>query len=108
MQSGTLLEWRKKPGERVRRDEVLADLETDKVVLEVTAPADGTLHEIRVEAGAEVRPGEVLAVLETEAAGEAGVVSTPGGDGGQRGSGAPPNPRRRPQKKRLRNPSPRP
>lgn len=67
VQSGTLLEWRIKPGDSVRRDEVLADLETDKVVLEVTSPADGVLHEIRVEPGAEVRPGEVLAVVETDA-----------------------------------------
>lgn len=68
VQSGTLLEWRKQPGERVARDEVLADIETDKVVLEVTAPADGVLTEVRVPAGTEVQAGEVLAVIDTEAA----------------------------------------
>ena len=65
VQSGTLLEWRKQVGEPVGRDEVLADLETDKVILEVTAPAAGVLSEIRAGAGSEVRPGEVLALVET-------------------------------------------
>ncbi|MCS6787438.1 MAG: dihydrolipoyllysine-residue succinyltransferase [Thiobacillaceae bacterium] len=64
---GTLLEWRKQPGEQVARDEVLAEVETDKVILEVAAPADGWLAEIRVPAGAEVQADEVLAILETEA-----------------------------------------
>ena len=66
VQSGTLLEWRRRAGDKVARDEVLADLETDKVILEVTAPADGVLAVIRVPAGSEVRAGEVLAVLDTE------------------------------------------
>ncbi|MCK9988665.1 MAG: hypothetical protein AzoDbin1_05137, partial [Azoarcus sp.] len=39
----TLLQWRKQPGDAVRRDESLIDVETDKVVLEVVAPADGVL-----------------------------------------------------------------
>ncbi|MEW5770025.1 MAG: 2-oxoglutarate dehydrogenase complex dihydrolipoyllysine-residue succinyltransferase [Pseudomonadota bacterium] len=68
VQSGSLLEWRKAVGERVARDEVLADLETDKVILEVTAPADGVLVEIRVPAGGEVKAGEVLALIDGEAA----------------------------------------
>ncbi len=66
VQSGTLLEWRKQVGEPVARDEVLAELETDKVILEVTAPADGVMREIRAAAGTEVQPGEVLALVETE------------------------------------------
>jgi 2-oxoglutarate dehydrogenase E2 component (dihydrolipoamide succinyltransferase) len=68
VQSGTLLEWRKSVGEAVRRDEVVADLETDKVILEVTAPAAGVLVEIRVAAGEEVAAGAVLAEIDTEAA----------------------------------------
>jgi 2-oxoglutarate dehydrogenase E2 component (dihydrolipoamide succinyltransferase) len=67
VQSGTLLEWRRQAGETVKRDEVLAELETDKVILEVTAPAAGVLAEIRAGVGTEVRPGEVLAVIDTEA-----------------------------------------
>lgn len=66
VQSGSLLEWRKQAGEYVSRDEVLADMETDKVILEIAAPATGRLNEIRVEAGAEVKAGDVLAVIETE------------------------------------------
>ena len=67
----TLVAWHKNAGDRVRRDENLVDLETDKVVLEVPAPADGVLQEIKVEDGATVTAGDVLAVLaEGEGAGE--------------------------------------
>ncbi len=60
----TLVAWRKQPGEAVARDENLADLETDKVVLEVPAPAAGVLREIRVQNGTTVKSGELLAILE--------------------------------------------
>ncbi len=60
----TLVAWHKKSGDGVQRDENLVDLETDKVVLEVPAPAAGTLSEIRVEEGATVTAGDVLAILE--------------------------------------------
>ncbi len=50
----TLVAWRKQPGDAVTRDENLADLETDKVVLEVPAPASGVLKEIKVQTGATV------------------------------------------------------
>lgn len=60
----TLIAWHKKPGETVNRDENLVDLETDKVVLEVPAPASGTLREIRIQDGATVSAGDVLAILE--------------------------------------------
>ncbi len=63
--SGTLLAWRKHSGDTVSRDETLADLETDKVILEIPAPASGVLLEIRVEEGTDVRPDEVVAVIET-------------------------------------------
>ena len=60
----TLVAWHRKEGESVRRDENLVDLETDKVVLEVPAPADGVLKEIKTPDGATVTSGDVLAVLE--------------------------------------------
>ena len=60
----TLVAWHKQPGDAIRRDENLADLETDKVVLEVPAPTTGVMREIRVQSGAVVKSGEVLAVIE--------------------------------------------
>ena len=70
----TLVAWHKQPGEAVGRDENLADLETDKVVLEVPAPVSGVLKELKVQAGATVTSGTLLAVLE---AGEAPAARTP-------------------------------
>lgn len=65
----TLVAWHKQVGEAVGRDENLVDLETDKVVLEVPAPAAGVLSEIRIDDGATVTAGDVLAILsEGEAA----------------------------------------
>ncbi|MGI9224487.1 MAG: 2-oxoglutarate dehydrogenase complex dihydrolipoyllysine-residue succinyltransferase [Woeseiaceae bacterium] len=64
----TLVAWHKSVGESVSRDENLVDLETDKVVLEVPAPASGVIEEIKVADGTTVTAGDVLAVL---AAGEA-------------------------------------
>jgi 2-oxoglutarate dehydrogenase E2 component (dihydrolipoamide succinyltransferase) len=60
----TLVAWHKSPGDKVSRDENLADLETDKVVLEVPAPADGVLKEIRISDGTTVTAGDILAILE--------------------------------------------
>jgi 2-oxoglutarate dehydrogenase E2 component (dihydrolipoamide succinyltransferase) len=64
----TLVAWRKQPGESVSRDENLVDLETDKVVLEVPAPATGVLRELKVENGATVTGGQLLATIEEGAA----------------------------------------
>ena len=64
----TLVAWRKEPGQSISRDENLADLETDKVVLEVPAPVNGVLKEVRVQAGATVRSGDLLAIVEEGAA----------------------------------------
>ena len=66
----TLVNWRKQPGESVSRDENLADLETDKVVLEVPAPLNGVIRELKVQAGATVKSGELLAIIEAGAAPE--------------------------------------
>lgn len=60
----TLVNWHKKAGDTVQRDENLVDIETDKVVLEVPAPASGTLKEIKVEDGTTVGGGQVIAILE--------------------------------------------
>ena len=60
----TLVTWHKQPGDAIQRDENLADLETDKVVLEVPAPANGVVRELRVKSGTVVKSGQVLAVIE--------------------------------------------
>ena len=60
----TLVAWRKQPGEAANRDENLADLETDKVVLEVPAPAAGVIKEFKVQQGATVNSGDLLAIFE--------------------------------------------
>ncbi len=70
----TLVNWHKKAGDRVERDENLVDIETDKVVLEVPAPASGILKSIKVEDGTTVTGGDVIAILEE---GEAAAASAP-------------------------------
>ena len=60
----TLVAWRKQPGDAVTRDENMVDLETDKVVLEVPAPATGVVKELKVQNGTVVTSGQVLAVIE--------------------------------------------
>jgi 2-oxoglutarate dehydrogenase E2 component (dihydrolipoamide succinyltransferase) len=64
----TIATWHKKPGDAVKRDENLVDLETDKVVLEVPAPADGVLKEIKQQQGATVTSQQLLAIIEEGAA----------------------------------------
>ena len=64
----TLLQWHKKVGEAVARDENLIDVETDKVVLELPAPEAGVLTQIVVADGGTVTSGQVIAMLDTEAA----------------------------------------
>jgi len=65
----TLLAWRKREGERVKRDENLIDIETDKVVLELPAPADGVLAKIVKGDGGTVKAGEVIATIDTDGKG---------------------------------------
>src|SRR5687768_8074816 len=60
----TIATWHKQPGETVKRDENLVDLETDKVVLEVPAPADGVLKTIVKNTGDTVGSQEVIAIVE--------------------------------------------
>ncbi len=63
----TLLEWRKQLGERVERGELLIDLETDKVTLEIAAPDGGVLVEIRKKTGDTALSDDVLAIIDTAA-----------------------------------------
>ena len=71
----TLVTWHKKPGDGVARDENLIDIETDKVVLELPAPADGVIAEIVKPDGATVTSGDIIAVIDTEAKGAAAAAS---------------------------------
>jgi 2-oxoglutarate dehydrogenase E2 component (dihydrolipoamide succinyltransferase) len=71
----TVARWTKKPGDAVKKDEVLVELETDKVSLEVSAPADGVLADIAAPEGATVTPGQVLGVV--GAAGSAAAKAAP-------------------------------
>lgn len=68
----TLVAWHKQPGDAVSRDENLADLETDKVVLEVPAPLNGVIKEIRIQSGTTVTSGQVLAIFD-----ESGTAAAP-------------------------------
>ncbi len=73
----TLVAWHKKVGDTVARDENLADLETDKVVLEVPAPVAGIIKSLEMSAGVTVTSGQLLAVIAEEAG--AGAPAKPQG-----------------------------
>jgi len=74
----TLLQWKKKPGEAVTQDETLIEIETDKVVLEVPAPASGVMTEVLKDDGGSVVSNEVIARIDTEAkAGAASATAKP-------------------------------
>jgi 2-oxoglutarate dehydrogenase E2 component (dihydrolipoamide succinyltransferase) len=83
----TLVAWHKQPGDSVSRDENLADLETDKVVLEVPAPMNGVIKEIRIQSGTTVTSGQVLAVIDEAGAGAGAGAKAAGGAAG--GASAP-------------------
>ncbi|MBL8346735.1 MAG: 2-oxoglutarate dehydrogenase complex dihydrolipoyllysine-residue succinyltransferase [Rubrivivax sp.] len=71
----TLLQWKKQPGEAVAMDEILIEIETDKVVLEVPAPSGGVVAELVVANGGSVVSDQVIARIDTE--GKAGAVAAP-------------------------------
>jgi len=73
----TLLAWHKKVGEAVKRDENLIDIETDKVVLELPAPADGVVAKIIKGDGGTVKAGEVIAMIDTEGKASATSAAAP-------------------------------
>jgi 2-oxoglutarate dehydrogenase E2 component (dihydrolipoamide succinyltransferase) len=76
VEDATIAAWHKQPGDSVKRDEKLVDLETDKVVLEVPSPADGTIQEIRAQEGATVLSDDVLAVIEEGAVEQPAAATT--------------------------------
>ena len=73
---GTLARWTKQPGQAVKKDEVLVEIETDKVAVEVSAPADGVLTDVLVAEGATVKPGQVIGRI-TAGAGAIAPVAPP-------------------------------
>jgi 2-oxoglutarate dehydrogenase E2 component (dihydrolipoamide succinyltransferase) len=79
---GTIIKWNKKPGEAVKRDEPVVEIETDKVVFEVPAPHDGVLEEITESEGSVVVSGQVVGHLHE------GKAAAPG-EAAQRGKPAP-------------------
>jgi 2-oxoglutarate dehydrogenase E2 component (dihydrolipoamide succinyltransferase) len=74
---GVVSAWYKKPGDAVRRDETLVDIETDKVMFEVPAPEDGTLVEVLQGEGATVKAGQVLGRIEAAAGQKAAATPAP-------------------------------
>lgn len=80
--------WLKAPGDAVREQDPLLELETDKVTVEIAAPASGTLLQIVTPEGTEVAPGELLATIATGSAGEtAARTATDAGAGAAAGAG---------------------
>src|SRR6201996_9303554 len=70
----TMLQWKKKPGEAVAQDEILIEIETDKVVLEVPAPAAGVLAQVISNDGDTVVADQVIAKIDTEGTASAAAV----------------------------------
>ena len=66
VEDATIATWHKKPGDSIRRDENLVDLETDKVVLEVPAPVDGKVVELRAAEGDTVLSDDLIAILDLD------------------------------------------
>ena len=65
MSEGTVVEWKKKVGDPVTEGEILADIETEKVIQELEAPATGVLTEIRVQEKEDAKVRSVLAIIES-------------------------------------------
>ncbi len=71
---GTIIKWHKKVGDKVKRDEIIFEISTDKVDTEIPSPADGVLSDIKVQEGDTVDVGTVVAVIDKE--GSSGVTKT--------------------------------
>ena len=78
IEDGTLVAWHRQAGETARRDEMLAEIETDKVVIEIVAPADGTVTEIVKAEGETVLSDEVIARFEAGAQADTAPAQPPG------------------------------
>lgn len=65
----TLVAWQKQLGDSVVEDDVLAEIESDKITMEVTATASGTLTEVRKKDGDTVEPGEIIGLIKADATG---------------------------------------
>jgi len=87
VQDGTIVTWHKQVGEAVSRDELLVEVETDKVVLEVVAPADGTVAEIVKGEGDVVESNELLGKITEGAVASAPAASEPAAETGSAPSG---------------------
>ena len=74
MKKGTLVEWKVKPGDRVKRGDIIAEVETEKGIIEIEVFMDGVVEKLMAEPGDEVPVGEVIALIRTEAQ---GVSETP-------------------------------
>ena len=99
---GTVGTWTKKVGDKVSRDEVLVEIETDKVAVEIASPADGVLSEITAEAGSTVTPNQVIArVGGAGQAATAAPVQQPSGVGIQTPANQPPAAQKGPQPANL-------
>ena len=83
---GTIGTWLKKAGDTVKKDELLVEIETDKVAVEVASPADGVLTEIGAPDGASVKPGQVIGKVSGSGSGAAPVASAPEGKSADAGS----------------------
>ena len=77
MQSGTLVAWRKQPGDAVRRGDIIAEVESDKADVEVEVFLDGVIERLLIEPGAEVPVGTPLAVIREEGAAPGAPQPTP-------------------------------
>ena len=84
---GTVATWHKKVGDSVERDELIVEIETDKVVLEVVAPEAGTLSEIKIEEGDTCESEQVLGVLGAASEGSKSEAKSEEKSGGEQKSG---------------------
>jgi len=65
MKMGTIVEWKKKEGDKVKKDEIIVVVETEKIIRDLNAPQAGILKEILHEVGDKVLIGETIAIIET-------------------------------------------
>src|SRR5437763_1835755 len=88
---GTVLEWHKQEGDQVQADETIVEISTDKVDMELPAPASGTITEILAEEGATVTVGQVIARMAKSGAARPSAARAPNG-GAAAGTEAPAQP----------------